>query len=176
MPLKQHIKNVLHLNPVAVPPDNRPSTTIPNAILLPEVVRLINEGHTVTLPLKGNSMRPFLVHMRDKAYLTAINDLCVGQPVLAETAPGHYVLHRIVALEGDNITLRGDGNIGTEHCRRSDVKALAAGFFRKGRTKPDFITSRKWRLYSWFWTRLLPFRSRLLLLHHLFFRSQKILD
>lgn len=176
MGIKQSIKNVLHLNPVAVQTDNRPSTTIPNAILLPEVVRLINEGHTVTLPLKGNSMRPFLVHMRDKAYLTAIKELRVGLPVLAETAPGHFVLHRIVSLDGDNVTLRGDGNIGTEHCCRSDVKALAAGFYRKGRTSLDLITSRKWRVYSWFWTRLLPFRSRLLLLHHLFFRSQKILD
>lgn len=149
--------------------------TIANAVLLPEVVRLINEGHTITLPLKGNSMRPFVVHMRDKAYLTAIHELRVGLPVLAEIEPGHFVLHRIVALDGDNVTLRGDGNIGTEHCRRQDIKALAAGFFRKGRTTPDMITSRKWRIYSWFWMRLLPFRRYLLLIHHAFFRSNKIL-
>ena len=31
-----------------------------NADLLPEVVTLLNEGHTVTLRLRGFSMRPFL--------------------------------------------------------------------------------------------------------------------
>ena len=30
-----------------------------NADLLPEVVTLLNEGHTVTLRLRGFSMRPF---------------------------------------------------------------------------------------------------------------------
>lgn len=174
--IKQFIKRILRLNPVAVPEDAHPRATIPNSVLLPEVVRLVNEGHTVTLPLKGNSMRPFLCHMRDKALLTQLDGLHVGDPVLAETAPGHFVLHRLIAVDGDNVTLRGDGNLGDEHCRREDVKALAAGFFRKGRSEADMITSRKWRIYSWFWTRLYPFRRYLLMLHHLFFRSQKILD
>lgn len=176
MRIKQRIKNALHLNPVPVRNDGGIHTTIANSIILPEVVRLVNEGHTVTLPLKGNSMRPFLCHMRDKALLTQIQQLKVGYPVLAETEPGHFVLHRVVGINGDDVTLRGDGNLGVERCKRADVKALAAGFFRKGRTKPDMITSRKWRIYSFIWTRLLPFRRYLLLLHHLFFRSQKILD
>lgn len=29
-----------------------------NALLLPEVIKMLNEGHTVTLRLKGRSMRP----------------------------------------------------------------------------------------------------------------------
>jgi len=41
-----------------------------NAILLPEVVKMLDEGHTVTLLLKGYSMRPFLEDNRDKALLT----------------------------------------------------------------------------------------------------------
>lgn len=176
MGVKRLIKNTLHLNPVPVNDDGVHHTTIANSIILPEVVRLVNEGHTVTLPLKGNSMRPFLCHMRDKALLTQITELHIGDPVLAETAPGHFVLHRLVALDGDNVTLRGDGNFGVEECRREDVKALAVGFFRKGRTTADMITSRKWRWYSAVWTRLLPLRRYLLLLHHMFFRSQKILD
>ena len=40
-----------------------------NADLLPEVVTLLNEGHTVTLRLRGFSMRPFLEDNRDKALL-----------------------------------------------------------------------------------------------------------
>ena len=52
-----------------------------NAELLPEIVKLINEGHTVTLRLKGFSMRPFLENNRDKALLTKPKDIKVGQPV-----------------------------------------------------------------------------------------------
>ena len=40
-----------------------------NAILIPEIVKLLDEGHTVTLRLKGYSMRPFLEDGRDKALL-----------------------------------------------------------------------------------------------------------
>jgi len=176
MRIKNSIKKALRLDPVYVPRDNNPSTTIPNDVLLPLAIEYINQGHTVTLPLKGNSMRPFLIHMRDKALLTNLKELKVGLPVLAEPSPGHYVLHRIVAINGDKVTLRGDGNIGTEHCLQKDVKALAAGFFRDNRTTPDLIESRKWRIYSWIWMRLLPFRVRLLQLHHIFFRSYKVLD
>lgn len=137
-----------------------------NALLLPEVVRLLNEGHTVTLPLRGYSMRPFLEHERDKALLKKPSAINVGDAVLAEVAPKHYVLHRIVDISGDKVTLRGDGNIGTEHCRLSDVKATAIGFYRKGRTTLDSTDSRKWRIYSWWWTRLLPIRHYLLFALH----------
>ena len=41
-----------------------------NAQFLPEVARLLEEGHTVTFWLKGYSMRPFLEHGRDKALLS----------------------------------------------------------------------------------------------------------
>ena len=57
--------------------------TFNNADFLPEVLRLIGEGHTVTLPLKGFSMRPFLEDGRDKALLTKVSKPNVGDPVLA---------------------------------------------------------------------------------------------
>ena len=40
-----------------------------NADFLPEVVKMLNQGHTVTLRLRGFSMRPFLENDRDKALL-----------------------------------------------------------------------------------------------------------
>ena len=86
---------------------------IANELLLPEVVKLLHEGHTVTLPLRGYSMRPFLEDGRDKALLQKPSLISIGDAVLAEIRPGHFVLHRIVELEGENVTLRGDGNIGT---------------------------------------------------------------
>ncbi len=137
-----------------------------NDQLLPEVIKILHEGHTVTLPLRGYSMRPFLEDGRDKALLKFVGQLFDGDVVLAEISPGHYVLHRIVGMDGDKVTLRGDGNLNTEHCTTGDIKATAIGFYRKGRTKLDSTYGLKWRVYSWCWTRLLPIRRYLLFAMH----------
>ena len=133
-----------------------------NAVLLPEIVKMLNEGHTVTLRLKGFSMRPFLEDGRDKALLTKPTNPKVGDPVLAEIAPKHFVLHRIISIKGDDVTLRGDGNLGTENCKLKDVQGAGIGFYRKGRETLDRTDGRKWRVYSWLWTRLYPIRRYLL--------------
>ena len=88
-----------------------------NAEFLPEVVKMLNEGHTVTLRLRGYSMRPFLENDRDKALLVKPSTIKVGDPVLAEITPRHFVLHSIDSIEGDNVTLRCDGNLCVEHCK-----------------------------------------------------------
>lgn len=136
-----------------------------NAMLLPEVVKMMDEGHTVTLRLRGYSMRPFLEDNRDKALLTKAIDPRVGDAVLAEIAPNHFVLHRIVKIKGDQVTLRGDGNLGVEHCTLDDVKGFVIGFYRKGRTTLDKTNGWKWRTYSFFWTRLYPIRRYLLAIY-----------
>lgn len=133
-----------------------------NSVLLPEVVSMIGEGHTVTLPLRGYSMRPFLEDGRDKAVLSKPHGVCVGDVVLAEVDSRRYVLHRVVGINGSDIVLRGDGNIGVERCQVDDIKAKATAFIRKGRTTPDYAAGRKWRLYSFVWTGLLPIRRYLL--------------
>lgn len=141
---------------------------IPNAILIPEIVRQIGEGHTVTLPLKGFSMRPFLEDGRDKALLTKPKaHPCVGDPVLAEVLPKHYVLHRIVEIDGDKVTLLGDGNLTPEHCTLSDIQASVIGFYRKGRTTLDRTDGRKWKVYSKVWMALRPIRRWLLAIYRI---------
>lgn len=79
---------------------NKTEIQFENALILPEIVSLLNEGHTVTLQLKGFSMRPFLENNRDKALLVKPKEIAVGDPVLAEVEPKNYVLHRIIAIEG----------------------------------------------------------------------------
>lgn len=138
------------------------AVSIENSVLFPEIFKLLEEGHTVTLGLKGFSMRPFLENNRDKAVLVKGDGLRKGEPVLAEVAPGHYVLHRLVKIDGDKLTLLGDGNLTPEHCRRDDVKAHVIGFYRKGNTVLDSIEGRKWKVYSWWRTRLRPIRRWLL--------------
>lgn len=95
--------------------------------IIKEAVRLVADGVSVTFPVKGRSMIPFIVGGRESVVLQKPDDLKVGHVVLAEIAPEHYVVHRIIRIgPDDRITLMGDGNIrGTESCRREHVLARA---------------------------------------------------
>ncbi len=138
------------------------SISFKNEDFLPEVMRLVNAGHTVTLPLRGVSMRPFLEDGRDKALLTKATMPKVGEPVLALIDKRYYVLHRVVSIEGDKVTLLGDGNLSPEHCTVDDIVASVIGFYRKGRKRLDPVKGSKWKTYSWIWMRLRPVRRWLL--------------
>ena len=147
---------------------------IPNEILMPEIVKMLNEGHTVTLRLKGYSMRPFLEDERDKALLTKPANPQIGDPVLAEIAPKHFVLHRIVDIDGQAVTLLGDGNLAEEHCRMENICGAVVGFYRKGRQKMDRTDGWKWRIYSKVWMSLRPIRRYLLAFYrHIWLKSFK---
>lgn len=143
-----------------------------NSILLPKVVQLINEGHTVTLTAKGNSMMPFIQHDRDQLVFGQLHEVKVGMPVLAEISKGVFVCHRIESINGNKVTLRGDGNIqGTEQCTTDEVRAELVSIVRKGKTY-DLHTSRSWHIYSAIWPRLLPCRRILLALYRLLWNRQ----
>lgn len=136
--------------------------TFSNASLLPEIANILNEGHTVTLQLRGYSMRPFLEDNRDKALLKKTDNIKVGDAVLAEVLPQKFVLHRIVKIDNEAITLRGDGNLSDEHCFRKDILGKAIGFYRKGKSKVDSTDAIKWKAYSFLWMALYPIRRYLL--------------
>lgn len=134
--------------------------TLPNAIMLGEVTRLLQEGHTVVMMTKGNSMMPFIVGERDSVELFRTPDIMVGHIALAQIRPGHYVLHRIIAMDGDAVTLKGDGNLkGTEKCMVSDISGVVSRIIRPGKKDLDCLTkrfdmrSRRWRLAPYIFRR-----------------------
>lgn len=138
---------------------------IPNDVLLGLVRDMIREGHTATIWVKGYSMRPFLEHMRDKVILAKPSrPLEEGDAVLAEIAPGHYVLHRIIGIEGERLTLMGDGNVrGTETCLVKDVAGIVTHYIRPKRTilaSDEKLIRRIKR-----WRRRLPYRRYLLYIY-----------
>lgn len=142
-----------------------------NAAFIPIVIDILNEGKTATIALKGWSMRPFLEHERDKGVLSKpLKPFCVGDVVLAETYPKHYVLHRIVSINGENVTLLGDGNLLPEYCKIKDIKAFAVGFYRKGRNTLDATNGKKFRIYSKIWMKLTPIRRYLLFAYRIWIK------
>lgn len=94
---------------------------LPNNVLLDEVAQLLGEGREVVMTPKGRSMLPFIRGEVDRIKLSRPESLSVGDIVLAYFG-NRYVLHRIIAINGDEITLMGDGILkGTEQGNRSDV-------------------------------------------------------
>lgn len=132
--------------------------TIPNEILLGEVAAVLREGREAVITPTGNSMLPFIRNGRDRVVLRAFPDLAVGDIVLAYF-DGHYILHRVVACDGEAVTLMGDGNLrGQEHGRREDVLGTVTGIIRpSGR----LVRPGKGRL----WRALQPVRRYLLAIY-----------
>lgn len=137
------------------------------------IAELLKKGKVVKIPVRGNSMRPYLVHERDFVILQKSDDINVGDTVLAEVSPSHYILHRIVDINNQKVTMRGDGNIATENCALKDICGKVVAYERKGRKKQETPDSMKYRIYLWFWMHTLFFRRYLLYAHHLIFNSKK---
>lgn len=138
--------------------------TIPNKQLFAMVTEALGQGHTAVIWVKGYSMRPFLEHERDRVKLTAPGQVKVGDAVLAQIAPGRYVLHRIISMDANGVTLQGDGNlVGVEHCSVADICGVVIEYIRPERVilASDPLLCRRIRM----WRRLRPIRRVLLFLY-----------
>lgn len=133
--------------------------------IIEEAIRLVNEGVSVTLPVNGNSMLPFIIGGKESVILQKPEQLKFGDVVLAWADGYRYVVHRIIRINGDRVTLMGDGNlVGTEHCRVDDVKARVTHVVdAKGRQHDLYHTWRRRAAKVWFWLR--PIRRYLLAIY-----------
>ena len=142
-------------------------------LMMEEIRTLVSEGKTVTLTVKGNSMNPFIVHLRDRMTIGPWKDEDIrkGTVALVKDTRGSYVIHRIIKRDKDRVVLLGDGNIGfTETATLDNVIGIMHNIDRKGRIWTPQSTLR--RLYSWFWMTLTPLRRYpLALWRKLFLRS-----
>ena len=131
-------------------------------VIIKEAVRLVQDGVSVTFPVKGRSMLPFIFGGRESVILQKPQDLQRGQVVLAEIAPDRYVVHRIIKVETDRITLMGDGNIcGTESCPPDKVLAIATHVVdEKGNRRPLYSKARNAKAKLWYHIR--PLRRYIL--------------
>ena len=143
------------------------SRQIDNELLIPEVGRLIEEGHTVRMTVRGRSMRPFIEDGRDKVILAKADNLRVGDVVLAKTLEKSYVIHRLTEMDAatGQCILRGDGNLDLEHCHKDDILAKVTDILRKKKDKHYSLNGTTWKTYSWLWTHLRPIRRYLLAIY-----------
>lgn len=142
---------------------------LPKDVLLNEVARLLSEGRDVTMIPKGVSMLPFIRGDKDSVVLRKKNVVRVGDIVLARF-DGKYVMHRVVSVEGNSVTLMGDGNLkGVEQGDVSEVCGTVVEIVSPNGRHRKPTKGKLWR-------RLLPLRRYLLKIDrkwHKIFDKQK---
>jgi hypothetical protein len=117
---------------------------VPIQALVPVMEEAFRRGKSFRLPIRGTSMLPLLVEGRDAVILEKpAGPLAAGDIPLYRRADGSYVLHRIVAVEGDGYVLCGDNQSEPERGITDDaVCAVVTAIERDGRpielTDPDY--------------------------------------
>ncbi len=134
---------------------------LPNKELLREVELQLSQGQPVRIHPRGHSMFPFIREDSDEIILSPIDSPRVGQIVMAHLKNERYVVHRIIAKEGSNLVLMGDGNVsGTEECTEKEIIGKVDTVIRNGRRlSPE---SRWEQQKSRFWLILRPLRKYVL--------------
>ena len=130
--------------------------------IIEEAIRLVDDSICVTLPVNGRSMLPFIIGGRESVILQKPAKPHVGDVVLTWADGCRYVVHRIIRIDGDQVTLMGDGNLaGTERCRLGDIKAIATHVVdAKGRRRDLYSNWRSKAAKAWWYLR--PVRRYLL--------------
>lgn len=119
---------------------------------------LIGQGETVSFPVSGFSMNPFLADKRDAVLVKRPErDLKRGDIVLYNRRNGQYILHRIWRVKRDGYFMVGDAQTEIEGPIKPDqIIGLVEKIRRKGKwiDETDFL----WQFFERVWIRILPLR------------------
>lgn len=141
---------------------------IPNEVFFENLLDELHRSGTVRLPVKGNSMFPFLRDSRDAVVLRALED---GEtPVVGDIClfrfNGRYILHRLVGRKGEQFVFRGDGNPrGKETVPADSIFAVAEKKIAPSGEETD-CRSEDWRRFSRFWPKTYLVRRLLIAVLH----------
>ena len=104
-------------------PANKDAIQVPNEKYVDYMKPYLQNGFLVRMVPKGNSMLPTLRNGEEVVTLKHTDNVQPGDIVLALTSYGHYVIHRVVSVNGKHVTLKGDHNQSTETALITDVLA-----------------------------------------------------
>ena len=132
--------------------------TIEPEDLLPQLPQLLQQAEAVPLVISGNSMSPFLVHGRDKVYLSKLTRPPTrGDMILYRRKNGRYILHRIYRVREGRYDMIGDAQLGVEPGIRPDqLLATVSAVRRKGKLlRRGHLL---WDFFAHVWLFLVPVR------------------
>ncbi|MBQ9185882.1 MAG: S24/S26 family peptidase [Bacteroidales bacterium] len=137
-----------------------------NEEMFPEVSKMLEDGHKVTIPVKGYSMLPTIVGERDLVVLEASDHYSKNDIVLF-CLGGKWILHRVIKVDaaGERFAIRGDGIARSqEHCRKSDIKGRVVTILKKGNKPVNPYSG--WQLFRLgLWNMLRPIRRYILYIY-----------
>lgn len=127
-------------------------------VLIHRDLKSLKEGKVVVIVPQGISMLPFIKGGACRVYLLKKEKVEVGDIVLAEYH-GKHLLHRVYAIEGEMITLMGDGNLeGIEQVTAKEILGTAVEIVGSDGCHHKLKK-------AWLWRKLLPIRKYLLKIH-----------
>lgn len=139
---------------------------------------IVQDGNSASLVITGNSMAPFLIHLRDTAFIKSPDrPLRTGDIVFYQRSDERFILHRIVRVyknsEGKRLfAIAGDNHSTAEYgvCEEQ-IFAFVCAVRRKGKIlKPgDF----RWDFFEKVWPRIIPARRMLIRMYSLFARRRE---
>lgn len=117
------------------------------------IEQLVAIGERFKIMVTGYSMLPLLGYGRDVIVLRRVDqkEAIVGRVAMFRSTDRHIIVHRVVALEGDEVIFQGDGNpYQRERCLRNEVIGVVEEVIREdGRTVS--CTTQTWRLRERLW-------------------------
>ena len=111
---------------------------INNEEFFARVLEQLEAGHTVTIPVKGFSMLPFIRGTKDLVVLEKKEAPVKRDDIVLVRYRGRYVLHRVISVDGDKVEIQGDGIYsGKEYPPLEDIYAKVITILRAGKREVD---------------------------------------
>ena len=129
--------------------------------IINNIEHLVDVGKVFEIKVTGYSMLPLLGYDEDKITILRIDE---NTPILNRIAMfrsknGQIIVHRIIEVSNELVTLRGDGNIfGYEKCLRKEIIGVVESVIRKN-GKEYHCLSQWWLKRERIWL-LLPLTIR----------------
>lgn len=112
------------------------------------------EVSDIIVRITGTSMWPFFKEGKTKVKLSKINKIKKGKIYLFKNNESH-VLHRLIKINGDILTFRGDGNVGVELVKKEN---LIAELIAYNNGKKEISVNNKFYRFKVFLYKLFPRR------------------
>lgn len=113
-----------------------------------DIFEKLSDGESITLPVQGKSMQPFLYNGRDSVVLEKPSRRLKRGDVIVFERGGFYIMHRIVKIDSDGfITTLGDYTLCPDtQIPPENVKAVLVSAVRNG--KKITPKSLEWLFFS----------------------------
>ncbi|CDR31371.1 signal peptidase I [Acholeplasma oculi] len=106
--------------------------TLKNDAFMALIIEHLNLGQEVSFIVKGTSMMPFFKNMRTEVIVKKFSSYKKNDVVLF-TFEGKELLHRIIKIDQDQVTLRGDGSYQKEVILMHEIHGKVIRFKTRGK-------------------------------------------